>query len=166
MGHLAADTQVQAIDRKDTDMTEATDNEEEKYAGNHIDTEQQETGPNGTWTEKKEPEIHAQPGTKDHERRLEKVKSILDDDKGDVKKPSTLIHQIFDRDSSVPKKVHNDEYTRLNEVDKDWKYNITLGDLELRKITHYDGTEETLRFPMEEYPDDYKPDGDDDNKGG
>merc|ERR1712228_568387 len=43
-------------------------------------------------------------------------------------------------------------------------YNITLGDLEFREITHYDNKKEELWFPMEEYPDDYNQDASADKK--
>lgn len=86
-------------------------------------------------------------------------------DKDEIVKPSELITRIFDRDQEVPQKVHNpNKDHRLNTVDPDWKYNMTLGDLELRKITHYDGKEETLWFPMEKYPDDYFKSDDDKQK--
>merc|ERR1712228_812699 len=75
-----------------------------------------------------------------------------------------MLYRIYDRDSDVPKKVHNKNNERLSKVDKDWKYNITLGDLEFREITHYDNKKEELWFPMEEYPDDYNQDASADKK--
>ena len=95
----------------------------------------------------------------------------LSDSRSELAMSTTGIWNGLDKDQNVPKKIHSQQSERLNKVDPKWKYNITLGDLEFRKITHYDGTEETLWFPMEEYPKDYadpgeKPakDGDDKKK--
>mmetsp|Transcript_39528 Transcript_39528/g.63241 ORF Transcript_39528/g.63241 Transcript_39528/m.63241 type:complete len:600 (+) Transcript_39528:41-1840(+) len=102
------------------------------------------------------PKLHAQPGTLDKEKRVEMVAQVVENKDGDIEKESVLIRRLYDKDQKVPKVVHSkDEKSRLNEVDPNWKYNITVGDLELRKITHYDGTEETLWFPMEKYPKDW-----------
>lgn len=125
--------------------------EEEKYEV-AITFKEEDKGPG---------KIHSQPGTVDKEKRVAEVERVVSlQTDGDVLKKSQVIYRIYDRDQKVPKKVHNDKWEELNKVDPNWKYNITLGDLEFRKITHYDGTEETLWFPMEKYPDDYEPDGD------
>lgn len=99
----------------------------------------------------------------------ESKEEYKDDSKEESKDPNeTIILQtIFDRDQTVPKIVHNkDPNHTLNSVDKDWKYNMTLGDIQLRTITHYDGKKETLWFPLEEYPKEYYPEekSDDDDK--
>eukprot|EP01083_Nonionella_stella_P108187 314364_1 len=74
-----------------------------------------------------------------------------------------LIRRLYDRDQQVPSVVFKDnpEY-ELGKVDHDWKYNITMGDLELKTVTLCDGEKKTLWFPLEEYPDEYF--GDDQGK--
>ena len=137
---------------------EAEEEEEEKYG----DKEEIEIKPR-----KKSSvalKLHAQPGTEDKEKRVEVVEQIIQNKDGDIIKESELIYRIYDHQQQVPKKVHSKKSDRLNKVDPKWKYNITLGDMEFRKITHYDGTEETLWFPMEEYPKDYQDPADEEGK--
>eukprot|EP01083_Nonionella_stella_P179832 639562_1 len=107
----------------------------------------------------KEPKLHAQPGTIDKAKRVERVEvELIKDIDEDVHDESVVITRIYDRDQTIPEKVHCKKLgeEHLNQVDRNWKYNITLGDIELRRITHFDGTQETLWFPMERYPDDYE----------
>jgi len=99
--------------------------------------------------------LHAQPGTEDREKRLAAVEEKVAADMEDMKVPSKVLYTVYDKDQPVPKKVHNQVKPDLNTVDQQWKYNITIGDVQLREITHFDGKKETLWFPLEDYPDDY-----------
>lgn len=77
-----------------------------------------------------------------------------------------VIYQVFDTEQKIPDKVQGKGPNALNEVDPEWKYNITLGDMEFRRIVHDQSLVdakvvkkpvEELWFPMERYPDDYDP---------
>eukprot|EP01083_Nonionella_stella_P108189 314368_1 len=84
-----------------------------------------------------------------------KTDNLAQDNESKDDSNTILVRRLYDRDQQVPKVVQNKEDPDhiLNTVDKNWNYNITMGDMELRTITLYDGTKETLWFPMEEYPD-------------
>eukprot|EP01084_Bolivina_argentea_P242232 406429_1 len=79
---------------------------------------------------------------------------------------TNILYRLYDRDQNIPKKCIGSDST-LTKVYPTWKYNMTMGDMEKRLITHYDGKQETLWFPLEEYPDDYevmKSENEDSNK--
>jgi len=77
-----------------------------------------------------------------------------------------VLYRLYDFEQEIPKKVHGKEAGSLNNVDLKWRYNITLGDMEFRRIVHDDrlveakavkNKVEEIWFPMEQYPDGYDP---------
>ena len=141
----AAETNIASYESNDGDEKDATetndtnnDNDNEKEAKKTMKEEEEEEV------------IGAMPPKLGSRQRSISVEDEKEDEN------STVLVRLLDKDQDVVEKTKNkkNKESKLNKVDPDWDYNITMGDVEKRRIKNLPGKdpdkEYELWFPIKD----------------